>query len=78
VRGLKHLSDIKFSHRRQVARRVRAWIETLKLINKKKNPKVARRVRAWIETIHGISNGNGATVARRVRAWIETILACIL
>ena len=55
-----------------VARRVRAWIETLMLLFLLAQSLVARRVRAWIETqkirVKGLKN----IVARRVRAWIET------
>ena len=47
-RGLKHLERCG-RPRRAVARRVRAWIETL--VRVRPLGRVARRVRAWIETI---------------------------
>ena len=56
-----------------VARRVRAWIETLWMEYPYLNRlKVARRVRAWIETLKIAPMSMKLRVARRVRAWIET------
>ena len=56
-----------------VARRVRAWIETFKFLDRLLVGHVARRVRAWIETFLFCSTLLIICVARRVRAWIETI-----
>ena len=75
-RGLKHRCT-RASYRRcvSVARRVRAWIETVMAADRSLAPvPVARRVRAWIETISRSRDvQSGAQVARRVRAWIETL-----
>ncbi len=43
------MNDIEFF----VARRVRAWIETILELPMNLSKDVARRVRAWIETIYG-------------------------
>ena len=56
----------------RVARRVRAWIETFKFLDRLLVGHVARRVRAWIETFLFCSTLLIICVARRVRAWIET------
>ncbi len=72
VRGLKPLPGTIPLGTQAVARRVRAWIETIKADDDYVFVSVARRVRAWIETCKVQSNVLWLGVARRVRAWIET------
>ena len=43
-----------------VARRVRAWIETLTACSRRATVRVARRVRAWIETSQHACNASAA------------------
>ena len=61
-----------------VARRVRAWIETaLAAVFTRSACFVARRVRAWIETLKNLFLEKlGYHVACCVRAWIETKTPC--
>ncbi len=72
VRGLKHFGILQDHFLPDVARRVRAWIETLWSTLYYFIKQVARRVRAWIETLNGERVIKKTEVARRVRAWIET------
>ena len=60
-----------------VARRVRAWIETVRADLIITSSTVARRVRAWIETLNVYELIMNNIVARRVRAWIETKLPTV-
>jgi len=76
-RGLKLDLFRHFVRRLLVARRVRAWIETLRRARNDQGRCVARRVRAWIETTLENFRIRFGSVARRVRAWIETEKAWI-
>ena len=49
-RGLKLLLGEESLRSQEVARRTRAWIETLRWRHLSRNGYVARRTRAWIET----------------------------
>ena len=71
-RGLKPLEVVAKPREAGVARRVRAWIETINGGMTGISLIVARRVRAWIETAIGERTCTRTGVARRVRAWIET------
>jgi len=51
-RGLKQSTSIQEDNPNDVARRVRAWIETTGGNLEICDDEVARRVRAWIETAH--------------------------
>ena len=55
VRGLKLLNLGETRQRILVARRVRAWIETIYFMLPEYFCNVARRVRAWIETFKRLS-----------------------
>ena len=69
VRGLKHMNDDFLFIKPTVARRVRAWIETVWIESINKGVEVARRVRAWIET----KNGGGLNIEMNCR----TPCACV-
>ena len=72
-RGLKLIDLTGLNSGANVARRVRAWIETTSHRTRHTQDGVARRVRAWIETCASCGDiAQSGIVARRVRAWIET------
>ena len=72
-RGLKQIPAL-IDDKYVVARRARAWIETVAVPGELLGS-VARRARAWIETPDASDRSAGRRVARRARAWIETVFA---
>ena len=74
VRGLKLVNHHKEHHRKEVAPRVGAWIETGYRIAIVRTKHVAPRVGAWIETVFVSNFLEVAQVAPRVGAWIETLV----